>query len=221
MCGNPYQTNPVKDDGSPYNLTKEFYGIQATYQQDQVVKISVHIATNHGGRMSVRVCPNPRNRTTQECFEKKEHHLARVDNGKLYWYLRSNDVDISKEFRLPKGVHCRDGCILQWWWVGYQHCAMPCEDLKWDVDGECGKNMLNPSSSFPKCDSISRTEQFANCADIKITPSDVQAPPPPKPVPVPVPLPKPDDQPPKKWGCPTCYKVNDTQYWLCTKCDQA
>lgn len=59
-------------------------------------------------------------------------------NGKRYWYINfnaarwlSNEVYTS-QWRLPRGVSCANGCILQWSWAAYQNCALPCENASID-----------------------------------------------------------------------------------------
>ena len=47
------------------------------------------------------------------------------------------------------------------WWLGYQHCYMPCESPDIDVPGECGQNLIWPVG---KCDAVNDCEQFFNCA---------------------------------------------------------
>lgn len=209
ICGNPYQNYPKNSDGSLYNLTNEFYGIQNTYKMNEKIKIKVYLSTNHGGRMSIKICPLPKEQATQECFDKLEHHLRRIDNNKIYWYLYPNDINIEKEFYLPKDIYCEKGCLLQWHWYGYQSCTLPCEDESIDILEECDKNMLNPSPYFPKCISETQTEQFKNCADIKILSSN--------PLPnispnlSPNPSPKPSPNPSsKKYQCINCKKINNT-----------
>lgn len=57
-----------------------------------------------------------------------------MDNGKKYYYLKESDVTVKGLWKLPDGISCDGGCLFQWWWLGYQHCAMPCEAD--DVEGK-------------------------------------------------------------------------------------
>jgi hypothetical protein len=45
-------------------------------------------------------------------------HMCRVDNGKLYAYMNPGATEITNTWRLPAGVSCANGCIMQWWWTG-------------------------------------------------------------------------------------------------------
>jgi endoglucanase len=91
------------------------------FQSGQVIDVIITINTNHGGRMVMRLCPYPRGspHLTPECFNAL--HLRRVapDNpqhdGTVYWYLRPEDREsTSARFRLPDGLTCSQGCVLQW-----------------------------------------------------------------------------------------------------------
>ncbi len=53
---------------------------------------------------------------------------------------------------------------LRRWWVGYQNCALPCQDTNTDdVPGECGTNLVNLSVN--RCSSVLQTEQYYNCGE--------------------------------------------------------
>ncbi|KXZ45811.1 hypothetical protein GPECTOR_50g605 [Gonium pectorale] len=161
VCGNPFQDSP------PINFTTRFYGFRATYTEGQDVNVTIGITTNHGGRMSLRVCPHARDQISQSCFDTPAHQMRRVHtnpqyNNKLYWYVRPGDVNITQTFRLPAGVSCAGGCVLQWWWVAYQFCYMPCGSDADDVPGECGRNLNFPVGQCTG--GLLQTEQFNNCA---------------------------------------------------------
>lgn len=44
---------------------------------------------------------------------------------------------------------------VQWWWVGYQNCYLPCAAAADDVAGECGVSV----NGAGVCSSITQTEQ--------------------------------------------------------------
>ncbi|GLI70312.1 hypothetical protein VaNZ11_015263 [Volvox africanus] len=196
VCGNPFQGSPGVNFTDP---TLWFDGFKATWQSGQEVDITITLSTNHGGRMAVRLCPRDRFGIYPTCFIEPANQLRRVStdpkyNGKVYWYLKSSDSEITQRFRLPPGVSCANGCVLQWWWVGYQNCYLPCESLTDDIDGECGKSV----NGAGQCSSITQTEQFNNCADVLIQPSGTgpgASPPPPVSTP-PLPRPSPSSQQP-------------------------
>ncbi|KXZ52084.1 hypothetical protein GPECTOR_10g1107 [Gonium pectorale] len=163
VCGNPFQGSTDKNFTDP---SLWFDGFKANWTSGQAVDVTIYLSTNHGGRMAMRLCPLDRFSITPACFEQPQNHLRRVApgtkyDGKIYWYLKPSDSQITQTFRLPAGVTCASGCVLQWWWVGYQNCYLPCASPADDVEGECGVS-VNGSG---QCDSITRTEQFNNCAD--------------------------------------------------------
>ncbi|GIL59843.1 hypothetical protein Vafri_14554, partial [Volvox africanus] len=192
VCGNPFQGSTGVNFTDP---TLWFDGFKATWQSGQEVDITITLTTNHGGRMAVRLCPRDRFGIYPTCFSEPANQLRRVStdpkyNGKVYWYLKSSDSEIIQRFRLPTGVSCANGCVLQWWWVGYQNCYLPCESLTDDIDGECGKSV----NGAGQCSSITQTEQFNNCADVLIQPSGSGTSTPPPVSTSPLPSPSPSSQ---------------------------
>lgn len=167
ICGDPFQN--VDSNPSFVPFTDRFYGT-TTLTAGSVVNIKLVISTNHGGRMAMAICPLPRGQVTQECFDRPENRLRRVDsnpeyNNKWYWYLGTNNMQSAEtDYKLPDGVTCEGGCMMQWWWVGYQSCTLRCEDDSVDVPSQCNFNPLNPSVST--CPDLGPTEQYYNCADI-------------------------------------------------------
>ncbi|KAL6757847.1 hypothetical protein V8C86DRAFT_1614582 [Haematococcus lacustris] len=187
ICGDPFQNSP------PFSFATDpskFYGPLTNMTEGQIIYPSIQMSTNHGGRMAFRVCPLPREQVTQACFDLPGHQLRRVHdnplyNNKLYSYLNVNNREGSSvvaAWRLPPGVSCANGCMFQWWWWGFQTCYLPCEREQDDVPGECGKNLIN--LSVVQCRSILLTEQYANCADVVITPSGGSRLPPLPPTPI-------------------------------------
>jgi hypothetical protein len=81
-----------------YFLDKRSYGIRTPdLTEGQVIETELQMWTNHGGRMSFSVCPLPADQATQECFQRPEHRLRRVDdnplyNNKLYYYLKASPL---------------------------------------------------------------------------------------------------------------------------------
>ncbi|KAG2502093.1 hypothetical protein HYH03_000585 [Edaphochlamys debaryana] len=199
VCGNPFQDNP------PINFTTRFYGYVANLTEAQEIDITISINTNHGGRMALRLCPLARDQISHACFALPQNQLRRVStnpeyDGKLYQYVKSSDVIIASRWRLPAGVSCPDGCVLQWWWSAFQFCALPCQPGSDDVASECGRNLVFPVDTCTG--GPLQTEQFNNCADVMIARADgaplAPSPPPPSPSPPPPPpsLPAPPSPPP-------------------------
>ncbi len=89
------------------------------------------VSTNHGGRMSLSICPLARGQVTQDCFNQPQYQLRRVNsdpkyNNKRFWYLNtSNSVSAEETFRLPAGISCPNGCMIQWC-VGRVVCCRMC-----------------------------------------------------------------------------------------------
>jgi hypothetical protein len=163
VCGDPFQD--VGPDFTPYS--RRYFGPGAVVRNASApFRARVAVSTNHGGRMRLAVCP--RANATQACFDDPANFVkAAAPPHSHYWYLRADDQrpDVMRRVSWPAWFadRCRGrGCVVQWWWVGYQSCALPCEP--WERDPLCGTNPTNPT--VPACDSIARTEQFRNCADV-------------------------------------------------------
>ncbi len=122
--------------------------------------------------MSVRICPAMGKSATQDCFDK--NLLKRADNNKAYWYILSGgeNQELKLDYKLPAGVTCPNGCMLQWEWLGTQMCYHPCAGAD-DVESECGfkgkrYKMGGASHESNICKPGQLPETFFNCADIKI-----------------------------------------------------
>ncbi|KAG1676644.1 hypothetical protein FOA52_008774 [Chlamydomonas sp. UWO 241] len=181
ICGDPFQTST---DTSYF--ADRFFGIKATYTESQTIRTSVFISTNHGGRWQFAVCPKPAAQVTQDCFDDRANWLTRVEYpGVPYYYLPTGEYSyVDMQWRLPAGVTCPGGCMLQWRWAAMQSCYLDCEPV--DIPGECGTNLRNPS--VPRCaNGIDSTERYNNCVDIVINPAAGGAPTP-APVATPVPV---------------------------------
>jgi hypothetical protein len=165
ICGDPFQN-------SQSNIKDKYYGIAAEYTEGEEIDISIYVDANHGGRMAVRVCPLDKGEATMECFAKKENHLRRSDTGKAYWYLTNetprNGATVSKKFKLPAGVSCDKGCMLQWEYIGYQTCQLPCAGEDMDDMESCGGKVMVEGGRNDCPPNGSGAEYFYNCADIII-----------------------------------------------------
>ncbi|EFN57128.1 hypothetical protein CHLNCDRAFT_51191 [Chlorella variabilis] len=143
-----------------------------------VIKLTIFISAQHGGRHLFRLCPGPD--ATKPCFT--QHTLQRVDgSGPYVWtplqggpvpeaeYSQGVRSGVSGElytwrFRLPEGVAC-ERCVLQWWWTTANSCRVP--GAPGYVGGDPGMSMCNTPGPFP--------EEFYNCADIRIAPGGSDA----------------------------------------------
>jgi hypothetical protein len=53
----------------------------------------------------------------QACFYEPQNFLTRADAvhpGKRYIYLTGKEASLTTQWKLPDGISCPDGCILQW-----------------------------------------------------------------------------------------------------------
>lgn len=193
ICGAPGQGGQ--------NVTNMFFGHQATLTAGQAYDFGLYINAQHGGRHWFGVCPLPRQQATQACFDLPQHRLVRADgsyaDGKRYYYqpgsgLGGTEGNFTLRFRLPQGISCPDGCIIQWSWAAYQDGALPCEDPSLDVPEDCGRasrtgnKTCDPANPYwQQCaqqykepgESTAATENYQNCIDVVILP-DGTAPPP-------------------------------------------
>ncbi len=113
--------------------------IAVVYSRGGIIDITLTLTANHGGRHSFRVCPSTS--PSVGCLGSNFLTAVSGDNiasGKRYWYLPfnaarwlTNEVYRS-QWRLPAGISCENGCILQWQWAAYQNCALPCESSSID-----------------------------------------------------------------------------------------
>jgi hypothetical protein len=125
MCGSPYQRQ-----GEPGSFVDKYYGPQVTYISGEEIAITIRVTANHGGRFAFSVCPKLPGEVTQACFNESANYLTRADGpykGKRYYYMSGAEPAGDNEngeriikWKLPAGVSCPRGCMLQWWWVGYQ-----------------------------------------------------------------------------------------------------
>lgn len=113
MCGDPYQAMSTSFATQPTD-------IQATYTAGQTINLQVLLNVNHGGRFGFKLC-NRRNSLDQACFD--QFPLVRADTGKRFFYILegtwgeqsvARPRSFSMSYRLPAGVTCDGGCVLQW-----------------------------------------------------------------------------------------------------------
>ncbi len=56
----------------------------ATLTQGQTFTALITVTANHGGRMALAICPLPKDQVTQECFNRPENQLRRVNANPAY-----------------------------------------------------------------------------------------------------------------------------------------
>merc|ERR1712106_157067 len=160
---------------------------QATYTEGEIITIGSFLSTNHKGHQDVFICAD--DNPTQECFE--EHPLEFIEdltsgapkdpnypNRGMY----APDVqDFVHTFRLPEGV-TGDRVMMQWRYVtanscvppGYLDCPFPKPD--W-LGGDTSTCLYPLDPTGARCTGC--PEQFWNCAEITILPSNPATPTPP------------------------------------------
>ncbi|WIA30623.1 hypothetical protein OEZ86_000702 [Tetradesmus obliquus] len=186
VCGDPFL----------FSFNETFYSgtagaSQATYTPGQAINVQWWIQENHGGRIGVKLCPR-RHSLDQACFD--QHPLQRADGLGPFVYImngtsKSTLGTMSADFRLPAGVACAGGCVLQWEYLTMNSCYEACDTAACGVyadrhnpvtgQGSMGTCCLGSES----CSVADIPEVFRNCADITITtaPSGPMQPPSPTP----------------------------------------
>jgi len=160
---------------------------QATYNAGSVINLGWWIQVNHGGRIGVKVCPSKS--ISQACFD--QNPLFRADApSERFVYIMSGpslgSLSMNANFRLPTGVSCTGGCVLQWEYLTMNSCFEPCNSAV------CGQyaNRVNPITGQrgmancclgSGCPAANVPEVFRNCADITINGSGGGGVPPPAP----------------------------------------
>lgn len=142
------------------------------------------------------------------------HPSPRADNNALYTYITggtcNGQMSMSAQYRLPAGVSCPNGCVLQWEFLTMNSCFERCDRAVCGpyadrVNPVCGfSNMADCWSNVAGVDTV--PEVFRNCADIAITGgggAPLPSPSPPMPVPSP-PMPQPSPPPPSPPPTGTC-----------------
>ncbi|GBG00182.1 hypothetical protein Rsub_12952 [Raphidocelis subcapitata] len=195
ICGDPWQT--ITDRSLLTYVQDHPMDPNARYSPGQEVRLAWTLTANHGGYIAFKLCPsNPRAaQITQACFD--QYPLQRADGlgTRTYIHVSTDNVNMGNTYRLPAGVDCKDGCVLQWEYVTMNSCWVPCE-----VEAACagplgsyatrGSNPARGQTGLEECSpgmaGAIRSERFQNCADIVIS-GDPAPPPSPSPSPSPPP----------------------------------
>ena len=114
ICGDPV-------DGERHNEAGGTYAkgiISRTYQEEDVITVTVTITAHHKGWFEFRACPNNDVNTpaTQQCLDS--YLLPLADGSGTRFDIPppiTGDQDVLVELRLPKGLKCTQ-CVFQWKW---------------------------------------------------------------------------------------------------------
>lgn len=211
----------VDTNGNPMPWKSE-----GVFQEGQEITVKSVLTTNHAGHMDLFLCPDGDD-STQECFEKnpatfvKDNLYGGPQDGNYpsRGYFANDQYRFEFVYRLPAGV-VGDKVMMQWRYVtanscipkGYLDPSLGLADLGWLRSPgmvECA-DPLDPTGARNTGD----PEQFWNCAELTIMPSDTpitNAPTQannPTPVPTPtVPVPSPTTPSPTP-GSPGTYYCN-------------
>ncbi|PNH01062.1 Lysozyme [Tetrabaena socialis] len=167
VCGDPHQ------DVGDMNMRNVVTSPQATYTAGQIITVTVQMNTNHGGWIGVRLCPSARSNLVQSCFDA--HTLVNADTGYQRWWIMSGvwneKTFYTTRWRLPAGVSCDGGCVLQMHYRTANSCVDSCAAAECGPNYAARNNLISKGSNLDMCGSSARarTEIFRDCADIRIT----------------------------------------------------
>ena len=164
--GNNYNT-PLNTFGDPMPVN-----IQGTFQQGQEIELDAVITAHHKGHFEYKACPiKPGEVPTQACFdayplefvEDKIYNAPKDTNYPERAYIPESGNDFTHAFKLPANLS-GDLVLIQWVYVTANSCLPPGYH---DYPFPPGF----PTRSAGDCGS-SLGEQFWNCAEVRIVPSN-------------------------------------------------
>ena len=164
--GRNYNT-PLNTFGDPMSVN-----MQANFQQGQEIDLSTVITAHHKGHIEYKACAiQPGEVPTQDCFdahplefvEDKLHNFPKDTNYPERAYIPTTGTDYTHTFKLPEDLH-GNLVLIQWVYVTANSCLPPGYR---DYPFPPGQGP--PSGS--DCGS-SLGEQFWNCAEVRIAPSN-------------------------------------------------
>jgi len=196
-CSNTKTSNGFcgKSGDRDYDHPKNSFGgplppnVQAVYTEGQIIDVIVNYSTNHRGHYMLFGCPDFES-PTKSCFqqyplefiedismeniESSQRGTANAPKDEHYperGYVDPTAKKTHMRFKLPQGL-TGDLVLLQWHWVTGNSCrSAGYDEYPWPTNWE-GDNM----EACPAYDALSQTgegfEQFWNCIEIKITPTD-------------------------------------------------
>jgi hypothetical protein len=95
----------------------------------------------------------------------------RVDNGQRDYWIFDIAAEHTIKYKLPAGIVCEAGCVLQWEYYSMQSCIEPGCDRKYCGGYADGDNVLYNSNPGFCGRTGAQAEFFKNCADIRILPA--------------------------------------------------
>ena len=164
--GRNYNT-PLNTFGDPMPVN-----IQATFQQGQEIDLSSVITAHHMGHFEYKACPiQPGEVPTQACFDAhplefvqdKIYNAPKDTNYPERAYIPETGSDFTHTFKLPADLS-GNLVLIQWVYVTANSCLPPgYRDYPFPPGF--------PSPNGSDCGS-SLGEQFWNCAEVRIEPSN-------------------------------------------------
>jgi len=200
---------------------------QETFTEGQEILVKSYLDTHHNGHMVIKACPNGPG-STQACFDTPGHELTFVKDT-LYdmpadpayperGYYAGGQAgglkNFEMTFKLPVGISGNQ-VMLQWKYITANSCSPPgyseyfagansaglsLPDSYWTT----GVTLCTPPYPSDGTRSSTWPEQFFNCAEISVLPSQPTVSPSPTSPPVPTPPPVPtvvSTNAPTKEGC--------------------
>jgi hypothetical protein len=88
--------------------------IVKTYNEGELIEVTVKITANHKGYFIFRVAPLVDPPITQTDLD---NYMLELENGNQEWTLPDTGAgDYTITLKLPTGLSC-EHCVLQWWWT--------------------------------------------------------------------------------------------------------
>lgn len=105
--------------------------------------------------------------------------FCRADGNGLFWYLltgsfnsqsSTNPQTISVSYKLPSGLSCPNGCMLQWTYKTYNSCVDACPSNVCGFYASRRNDITGQAGPLDYCAPVTSTvaEVFQNCADIRV-----------------------------------------------------
>jgi hypothetical protein len=162
VCGDSYGGPWDHEPGGPYATGI----IGKTYQQGQIINVTIDITANHMGHFEFRLCENnePMRKVKQKCFDRNlllvynnneeildELKYKAIDKHKFKYFVphKANAL-FFVTLQLPEDITCTQ-CILQWRY-------------------HAGNNYGHSANNVECLGCAATQEEFQNCADIAIVP---------------------------------------------------
>lgn len=191
LCGDPANAEQKHMFGGANYMGGAPYS--TTYQQGGTIEITVRITAHHKGWFEFYICDNDEGGAiTTDCLKQLERDEndpsdSPIDPqypGRYYCpptchpeYESSGTMTM--RYKLPTDLSC-EHCVLQWWWVSGNTChGGGYEDptIFPDISEDCPASGWLPRENSKCEDTGQYPEEFWNCADITIAPSQPGTPP--------------------------------------------